>query len=66
MEARAGTRSGGAECDRPLVEPVRTIPGTSVRLVSDEEMLALLKDRPIALIGQPGRQRLVLLDEPVP
>ncbi len=41
------------------------IPGTSIRVLNDEQLLALFKDRPVALVGQPGNQRLLLLDEPI-
>jgi hypothetical protein len=42
------------------VQP-RTAP---VKLINDAELLALFPDRPVALIGKPGQQRLVFLDEP--
>lgn len=35
-----------------------------VKIISDEELLALFPGRPVALIGPPGRQRLIFLDEP--
>lgn len=41
----------------------KTIAGTSIRILSDEELLDVFKGRPVALVGQPGDQRLVLLDE---
>ncbi len=34
------------------------------RLISDEELFALFPNRPLALVGQPGRQQLVFLDAP--
>ena len=43
----------------------RFIEGTTIRVLSDEELLALFRDRPVALIGSPGHQQLVLFDEPV-
>jgi hypothetical protein len=43
----------------------KTIEGTPIRVLSDEALLAVFKDRPVALIGEPGHQRLVLLDEVV-
>ena len=42
---------------------VKTIEGTPIRVLNDEELLALFKDRPVALVGEPGNQRLILLDE---
>jgi RNA polymerase sigma factor (sigma-70 family) len=43
---------------------VRSWPESSgrVEFISDEELLALFPNRPVALIGKPGRQRLVFLD----
>jgi hypothetical protein len=38
------------------------IPGTDIRLISDEELFALFPDRPLALIGPKGHQQLVFLD----
>jgi|ERR1043166_3297953 hypothetical protein len=42
---------------------VKTIEGTPIRVISDEELLDLFKGRPVALAGKPGEQRLILLDE---
>ena len=36
----------------------------TVKLISDDELFALFPDRPVALIGKPGHQQLVLLDTP--
>ena len=44
-------------------EPAQTIPGTAIAIISDEQLLDLFQGRPVALVGQPGDQRLVLLDE---
>ena len=46
------------------VEPPKRIAGTPIRIISDEELLSLFQGRPVALLGEPGQQRLVLLDEP--
>jgi hypothetical protein len=35
-----------------------------VPFISDDELLALFPNRAVALIGSPGRQQLVFLDEP--
>ena len=40
--------------------PPRTAP---VKLINDDELLALFPDRPVALIGKPGQQQLVFLDQ---
>jgi hypothetical protein len=42
---------------------VPTVPGTSIRLVSDDELLGMFPDRPVALVGPPANQRFVFLDE---
>ena len=34
-----------------------------VKFITDEELLALFPDRPVALIGRPGHQQLVFLDK---
>jgi hypothetical protein len=33
-----------------------------IKFISDEELLALFPNRPVALIGRPGQQQLVFLD----
>lgn len=43
--------------------PPIAAPTSNVRMVSDQELLGLFSGRPVALIGPPGAQRLVLLDE---
>jgi hypothetical protein len=45
------------------VASVKVVPGTTIRVLSDDELLAFFKGRPVALVGQPGNQRLVLFDE---
>ena len=39
------------------------IPGTSIRVLDDEQLLDFFRDRPVALVGGPGNQQLLLLDE---
>ena len=34
----------------------------AVKFITDQELLALFPDRPIALVGKPGAQQLVFLD----
>jgi len=41
----------------------KMIAGTSIRILNDQELLDLFKDRPVALVSEPGQQRLLLLDE---
>ncbi len=42
--------------------PEKTVP---IKFITDEQLLALFPDRPIALIGRPGQQQLVFLDRSV-
>ena|SRR5688572_6419682 len=51
---------------QPSVIGGPTVPGTSIRLVSDEELLAMFPDRPVALIGPPEERHFVFLDEKRP
>ena len=44
-------------------EAPQVIEGTSVRILSDTELLDLFKGRPVALVGPPGKQTLLLFDE---
>jgi len=37
--------------------------GAVVRFISDDELLNLFPDRPVALVGAPGLQQLVFLDQ---
>ena len=39
------------------------VAGTSIRVLSDAELLEFFKDRPVALVGRKGNQRLILFDE---
>ncbi len=41
----------------------QTIPGTDIRLMSDDELLAMFPGRPVALLGPPEDRRFVFLDE---
>src|SRR6266700_4209748 len=38
------------------------IAGTSIRVLSDAELLEFFKGRPVALVGRSGNQRLILFD----
>ena len=38
---------------------------SEVKIISDEELFALFPGRSLALIGKPGHQRLVFLDQPI-
>lgn len=62
---------------RPEVRPVsvaqshapgvsdRTAKAGSVEIINDEQLLALFSGRPLALVGQPGHQQLLFLDQPL-
>lgn len=62
---RSFDRSPSAVATQPAATPVpeQFIPGTDIRIISDEELFALFPDRPLALIGPKGNQELVFLDE---
>jgi hypothetical protein len=38
--------------------------GPPIKIITDAELLALFPNRPVGLIGEPGRQRLVFFDQP--
>src|SRR5437773_2014199 len=44
-------------------QTAHVIEGTSVRILSDTELLDLFKGRPVALVGTHGKQTLLFLDE---
>ena len=58
LPAREGGMVRPAHEDSPAFP--RSVGG--VEVVSDQELLALFPNRPVALVGQPGSQRLVFLD----
>ena len=41
----------------------RVIEGTSIRILTDGELLDFFTNRPVALVGPPGKQTLILFDE---
>jgi len=54
--------ANGAQSPTAQAE-VPTVPGTNIRLVSDDELLGMFPDRPVALVGPPEKQRFVFLDD---
>jgi hypothetical protein len=46
------------------VAPAAPMKISSVKVINDEQLLALFPDRSVALIGAPGAQELVFLDQP--
>ena len=45
------------------VQLEETVPGTRIHVLTDEQLLDMFKGRPVALIGPPGNQHLLLLDQ---
>jgi hypothetical protein len=52
------------ESEQPasIAHAEQTVPGTTIRVLTDEQLLDMFQGRPVALIGPPGDQRLLLLD----
>jgi hypothetical protein len=40
-----------------------TVPGTSIRILNDEELLKLFANRPVAFFGPPENRQFIVLDE---
>lgn len=49
-----------------LGEPTAPISHSSIEPIDDQELLALLPGKTVALIGPPGRERLLVFDLPGP
>ena len=49
----------------PVSNP-QTLAARSVKTITDEELFALFPNRPMALVGKPGHQEVVFLDQPAP
>ena len=45
------------------VQEQKREPSAQTKLITDEELFALFPNRPMALIGKPGEQQLVFLDQ---
>lgn len=59
----AAERPALARSDVPVSVAVPQAAATPpIKMITDQELLALFPDRTKALIGEPGRQRLVFLD----
>ena len=50
-----------AALQSPSAAP-EVIPGTTVRVLKDQDLLDLFPDRAVALVGPPGKQRLILFE----
>src|ERR1043166_2939243 len=46
----------------PPPAPPEVIPGTTIQVLSDQELLDLFKGHPVALVGIPGKQKLIVSD----
>ena len=58
-----GHQQAGNDQSVARIESDKTIPGTSIRVVNDDELMAMFPNRPVALVGPPERRQFVLLDE---
>jgi len=38
------------------------IAGTTIRVLTDQELLGLFQGHPLALVGTPGKQKLIISD----
>ena len=59
------TSTDGKQQHAALQSPSATpkvIPGTTVRVLNDQDLLDLFPDRAVALVGPPGKQRLILFE----
>jgi hypothetical protein len=52
------TTSGGSAAQASAV-----VPGTHIRLITDDELFAMFPNRPMALLGSANDRQFVLLDE---
>jgi hypothetical protein len=57
----SGSSGSSVPVARPTTAPPR--PAASVKFITDDELFALFPDRSLALIGPPGHQQLVFLDQ---
>jgi hypothetical protein len=60
--SEASLSSSAAAMAEAPGNPANQPPLHGVKIVTDEELLALFANHPVALTGPPGRQRLILLD----
>lgn len=57
-------RTSGSGSSVQLASPPSPATTSHVQFINDDQLLALFSDRSVALIGKPGEQRLVFLDQP--
>jgi hypothetical protein len=57
------SRSSSTHLSLGAAPPAASAGAGQIKFINDEELLALFPDRPVALIGKPGRQELVFLDD---
>jgi hypothetical protein len=46
----------------PQPAAANVIAGTTIRVLSDKEFLDLFSNRPVALVGRPGKQKLIIFE----
>jgi hypothetical protein len=60
----APTQNVATKIPQPLATTTQhVIAGTDIKVISDDELLDLFPDRPVALVGKGESRRLILLDE---
>ena len=59
----APTHATAAGTIQSAKTPFATVPGTSIRILNDEELLSMFANRPVALLGPPEERQFVVLDE---
>lgn len=47
----------------PRAPVVKTVPGTAIEILSDEDLLRVFDGQAVALVGPRGRQQLILLKD---
>jgi len=60
---KTSSSEGGAPKSTPLTVQSPAQPASKVRLINDDELFALFPNRALAIIGSPGHQKLVFLDQ---
>ena len=58
LEKKKSTRA-----EPRIVRAEQQVPGTSIRIIDDGQLLELFNGRPVARVGPPGHQQLVLFEE---
>ena len=56
------SRPGANIESSPRPAPPEVIPGTTIQVLNDQQLLDLFKGHPVALVGTPGKQKLIVFD----